>query len=332
MNVEAATTNSSFNYLIKIPPTYIRVLQESFIFAIEELHVDEKTNIRDALELQVEDELPQKEILLGYYRYVKYVEFRASCHLRSILAKRDKLLRIIDKAKNSISIEHIDSKICDLEALILEALMNGEFEDKQYFTREFNQLKQRREKLSSSLFDREEEKLSSLFDREEEERIRQIREAIEDAEDRLKFLEKEIQILRDSALEAEARFVKFRKKKDDAMQQIEELQRQYKVAVHACEEAIANKESIEKSYHDKMLLLSDCSSNGVLAHLYVASEDCVVLSRYCKNNVEKFMKRWNEDDEFRREYAKFNESSTITRFGSLDGARSHVSDKESPIQ
>ncbi|XP_012855889.1 PREDICTED: uncharacterized protein LOC105975257 [Erythranthe guttata] len=115
--------------------------------------------------------------------------------------------------------------------------------------------------------------------------------------------------------------VKFGKKNDDAMQQIEQLQHQYGVAARVCEEAIANKESIEKSYRDKMLLLGDCSSDAVLAHLYVASADRVGLSRYCKNNVEKFMKCWNRDEEFRREYAKFNESSTITRFGSFDGAR-----------
>ncbi|XP_012855891.1 PREDICTED: uncharacterized protein LOC105975259 [Erythranthe guttata] len=121
--------------------------------------------------------------------------------------------------------------------------------------------------------------------------------------------------------------MKFLNKKDDAMQRVEELQCQYKVATHVCEEAIANKESIEKSYRDKMLLLGDCSSNRVPAHLHVASADRVGLS-HCKNNVEKFMKWWNEDEEFRREYAKFNESSTITRFGSLDGTNSLVPDKE----
>ncbi|KAL7122115.1 hypothetical protein ACP275_01G025800 [Erythranthe tilingii] len=298
-------TTNSFNYLIKIPPTYIRALQKSVIFAIEELQVDEKKNIRDALELQVEDELSHKEILAAYYNYAEGVEVGASLILSSRLKERDELLSIIDKAKNSISIEHIDSKICDLQDL-----MSVEFEDKHRFTRQFNQLKRRREKLSS------------LFDTEVE-----IREAIEDAEDRLKFLEKEIQNLGDSDVEAEARFMKFLNKKDVAMQRVEELQRQYKVATHVCEEAIANKESIEKSYRDKMLLLGDCSSNGVPAHLHVASADRVGLS-HCKNNVEKFMKWWNEDEEFRREYAKFNESSTITRFGSLDGTNSLVPDKE----
>ncbi|KAL7159387.1 hypothetical protein ABFS83_01G024200 [Erythranthe nasuta] len=304
MNFKAATTNS-FSYLIKIPPTYIRALQKSVLLAIEELQVDEKKNIRDALELQVEDELSHNKILNPYYDYAEGVEVGASLVLSSRRKERDELLRTIDEVKNSISIEHIDSKICDLEAS-----MSVEFEDEHRFTRQFNQLKRRREKLSS------------LFDTEVE-----MREAIEDAEDRLKFLEKEIQILGDGDLEAEARFMKFLKKKDDAVQRVEELQRQYKVAAHVCKEAIANKESIEKCYRDKMLLLGDCSSNGVPAYLHVASADRVGLS-HCKNNVEKFMKWWNEDEEFRREYAKFNESSTITRFGSLDGTNSLVPDKE----
>ncbi|KAL7122137.1 hypothetical protein ACP275_01G026700 [Erythranthe tilingii] len=133
------------------------------------------------------------------------------------------------------------------------------------------------------------------------------------------IVRKEIEILKESALEAKATAVKFRKKNDDAMEQIEELQRHYGVAARVCEEAIAKKETIEKSYHEKMSLLCDCGLNAVLDHSYVASADRVGLSRYCKNNVEKFMKWWNEDEEFRREYARHVQRK-------FRRGRSHVAD------
>ncbi|KAL7159398.1 hypothetical protein ABFS83_01G024500 [Erythranthe nasuta] len=132
--------NLSFSYLIKIPPTYIRTLQE--LFAIEELQFDEKTKFRDALELQVEDKL------VSFQRY--------------------KL--------------------------------------------EINQLKRRRDNLSS---------------REEDDKgIKQILELKEEAEESLKIAQNEIGIIRERALEAKATMVKFGKKNDDAMQQIEQLQYQ----------------------------------------------------------------------------------------------------------
>ncbi|KAL9159348.1 hypothetical protein ABFS82_08G127700 [Erythranthe guttata] len=42
------------------------------------------------------------------------------------------------------------------------------------------------------------------------------------------------------------------------------------------------------------------------------------------------MTRWNKDEVLRRQYAEFNESSTMYRFGSLDGCLVDP-DYESPI-
>ncbi|KAL7102643.1 hypothetical protein ACP275_08G131300 [Erythranthe tilingii] len=297
MNIEVAATES-FRYLIKFPPISRDSLHESLLRAIEELQIDEKTKTRDAIQLQIEEKLADNEILGVYYDFLKLKDINASGLLKAKLIEIDHLQSIVTKVGNALSIVHINNQICDLENKIKHDVLALE--------------SQRREKLSSS---------SSFFDII----VRQYREVREEAEEFLKVvLRKELAILTDSSIKAKAAVTEFKKKCDDAAEQVEKLQANYRAASDVCIEAIAIKENMKKKYCEKIAMFAECLSDTDFAPITnEIPSDPMQLSRYCKHNVENFMQRWNKWYRLRVEYAKYNESSTMNRFGSLDGCSLH---------
>ncbi|KAL8062998.1 hypothetical protein ABFX02_01G000100 [Erythranthe guttata] len=161
---------------------------------------------------------------------------------------------------------------------------------------------------------------------------RRYREVREEAEEFLKVvLRKELAILTDSSIKAKAAVREFKKKIDDAAEQVEKLQANYRAASHVCIEAIAIKDNMKKKYCEKIAMFAECLSDTDFAPITnEIPSDPMQLSRYCKHNVENFMQRWNKWYRLRVEYAKYNESSTMNRFGSLDGCSLHP-DYETPF-
>ncbi|PPS11651.1 hypothetical protein GOBAR_AA08986 [Gossypium barbadense] len=47
--------------------------------------------------------------------------------------------------------------------------------------------------------------------------------------------------------------------------------------------------------------------------------DKMALQNFCINQADKFMDLWNNNDEFRKEYVRCNERSTLWRLSTLDG-------------
>ncbi|KAG4203933.1 hypothetical protein ERO13_A04G016175v2 [Gossypium hirsutum] len=45
----------------------------------------------------------------------------------------------------------------------------------------------------------------------------------------------------------------------------------------------------------------------------------MALQNFCINQADKFMDLWNNNDEFRKEYVRCNERSTLWRLSTLDG-------------
>ncbi|EYU43309.1 hypothetical protein MIMGU_mgv1a020928mg [Erythranthe guttata] len=137
----------------------------------------------------------------------------------------DYLQSIVTKAGNALSIDGIKNQICDLENKIKHDVLALEVRKK--LKREISRLSQRREKLSSS----------SFFDIKDEDGIRQYREVVS---------RKELDIFNESSIKAKAAVTEFKKKYDDAAEQVEKLQANYIAASDVCIEAIAIKDNMKK--------------------------------------------------------------------------------------
>ncbi|KAL9171768.1 hypothetical protein ABFS82_03G002400 [Erythranthe guttata] len=120
------------------------------------------------------------------------------------------------------------------------------------------------------------------------------------------------------------------KRYDDAIKQINQLQALYRAANDVHQVAYAKWQSLSEKLYEKSKHCFDCIEDKAFARKYASARNTKGLSRVCMDNVESFMKLWNKDDEFRREYVRFNGRSTITRLETLDG-RSLGPDEVPPV-
>ncbi|KAK4389982.1 Proton pump-interactor 1 [Sesamum angolense] len=299
-----------FNFLIRIPRFDDDSLREQIRLA--KLHVDEKTKLRDAIQVQIQEKRANSQIHGIDYEYAK-VEGRSARKLvRSKRMEIESLQSVINKAKNALSVDDIDSQIYNMEHMIQHETLP--LKEEKQLIREIKQLKQLREQLSSNMGTQDE--------------IKQALEQREEIEDRLKILRKELDILKNKVLKAEAAAAEAEKKYDGENKKVKELQAQFRAADDV-RQAYVQLQSLRKELSKTHKHFFKYKDDAAVANNYAFSRDTEALYRLCMNHVENFMELWNTNVEFRREYARFNRRSTVRRFGTLDG-RSLGPDEKPP--
>ncbi|KAL0440542.1 UNVERIFIED_CONTAM: Proton pump-interactor 1 [Sesamum latifolium] len=291
------TKTKPFNFLVRVPRFDDDSLREQIRLA--KLHVDEKTKLRDAIQVQIQEKRANSQIHGIDYEYAK-VEGRSARKLvRSKRMEIESLQSVINKAKNALSVEDIDSQIYNMEHMIQHETLP--LKEEKQFIREIKQLKQLREQLSSNMGTQDE--------------IKQALEQREEIEDRLKILRKELDILKDKVLKAEAAAAEAEKKYAGENKKVKELQAQFRAADDVRQAAYAQLQSLRKELskkHKHFFKYKDDAAVANIMHLAGIQRHFIVC-------VENFMELWNTNVEFRREYVRFNTRSTFRRFGTLDG-------------
>ncbi|KAG8377186.1 hypothetical protein BUALT_Bualt08G0002000 [Buddleja alternifolia] len=342
-NEDTGNSHSS-NISMASPKSYCAVLidrLEAEQIRLAKLHVDEKTELRDAIQIQIQEKRANSQIYCVDYKYAKAKYRSARTLVRSKRIEIDYLQSVINKAKYALTVEDIDRRrIYNMEHMIQHntLLLNEE----KLLIREIKQLKQLRKQLSSNLGSQDE--------------IKQAFEKREEAEEHLRV--QELDILKDSVLKAEAAVAEAVKKHDHENKKLKELQAQFKAAADFRQEESLRKELLKKlgprshNSPETSAALENRARSGeskgglggwdleqallqvqdivAAASNYAFSSDRDALYLLCKNHVENFMELWNTSDEFRREYVMFNTRSTLGRMGTLDG-RSLGPDEEQPI-
>ncbi|PIN08568.1 hypothetical protein CDL12_18857 [Handroanthus impetiginosus] len=314
MNGEEASIKTKlkpFNFLIRVPRFDDKSLREQIRLA--KLHVDEKTKLRDAIQVQIQEIRANSQIHGIDYEYAKAEGRGVRKLVRSKRMEIDSLQAVINKAKNALSIEDIDSQIHNMEHMIQHETLP--LKEEKQLIREIKQLKQLREQLSSNMGSQDE--------------IKQALEQKEEVEERLKILRKELDILKDRVLKAEALAMEAEKKYDHENKKVKELQAQFRAADDVRQAAYAQWQSLRKELSKKSKHFFKYKDDAAVASNYAFTRDTEALYHLCTNHVDNFMELWNMNEEFRREYVKFNARSTIRRFGTLDG-RSLGPDEEPP--
>ncbi|KAL8058885.1 hypothetical protein ABFX02_03G051000 [Erythranthe guttata] len=306
------TKPKPFNFLVRVPRFDDENLREQIRLA--KLHVDEKTKLREAVQVQIQEKRANAQIHGIDYEYAKGEARSARKLVRSKRVEIDSLQAVINKAKNALSIEDIDSQMYNMERMIQHETLP--LKEEKQLIREIKQLKQIREQLSSNIGSQDE--------------INQALEQREEVEERLKILRKELDVLKGRVLKAEAVATEAEKKYDDENKKVRELQTQFRAANDVRQEAYAQWQDLRKELSEKTKHFFKYKDSAALANNYAFTRDREALYRLCFNNVENFMELWNTSEEFRTDYVKFNARSYVRRFGTLDG-RALGPDEEPPI-
>ncbi|XP_012832809.1 PREDICTED: proton pump-interactor 1 isoform X2 [Erythranthe guttata] len=306
------TKPKPFNFLVRVPRFDDESLREQIRLA--KLHVDEKTKLREAVQVQIQEKRANTQIHGIDYEYAKGEARSARKLVRSKRVEIDSLQAVINKAKNALSIEDIDSQMYNMERMIQHETLP--LKEEKQLIREIKQLKQIREQLSSNIGSQDE--------------INQALEQREEVEERLKILRKELDVLKGRVLKSEAVATEAEKKYDDENKKVRELQTQFRAANDVRQEAYAQWQDLRKELSEKTKHFFKYKDSAALANNYAFTRDREALYRLCFNNVENFMELWNTSEEFRTDYVKFNARSYVRRFGTLDG-RALGPDEEPPI-
>ncbi|KAL6509907.1 hypothetical protein OROGR_022395 [Orobanche gracilis] len=295
------TRKIPFNFLVRVPRFDDDSLREQIRLA--KLNIDEKTKLRDAIQVQIQEKRASTQIHGIDYEYAKGEGRNARKLVRSKRLEIDSLQSLINKAKNALSIKDIDSQMYNLEHMIQHETLP--LKEEKQIIREIKQLKQLREQLSYNMGSQDE--------------IKQALEQRGEVEERLKVLRKELDILKDKVLKAEASAVEAEKKYDDENKKVKELQAHFRAAADIRQAAYFQWQSLRKELSKKRQHYFKYKDDAAVASNLVFSRDTEELYRLCINNVENFMELWNTNNEFRNDYVKFNARSTVRRFGTLDG-------------
>ncbi|CAI9777120.1 unnamed protein product [Fraxinus pennsylvanica] len=309
-SIEAVT--KPFNFLIRIPRFNDEELREQIMHA--QLQVEEKTKIRDAIRLQIQKKRANCQTHGIEYEAAKLEDRAARKLVRSKRLEMDSLQSVINRAKNATSIEDIDSRIHNMEHVMQHETLP--LKEEKQFIREIKQLKQLREQLSSNMGNQDE--------------IQQALDQREQVAERLKELKKELDSLKGKVLKAEAAVMAAGKKYEDENKKVKELQDQFRAADEVRQAAYAQLASLKKDFFDKNKHFRMYKDAAAAASDYAFGKNREALTRHCVDQVEKIMELWNTNEDFRKEYVKYNERSTVRRLGTLDG-RSLGPDEKPPI-
>ncbi|GMI63754.1 hypothetical protein HRI_000044700 [Hibiscus trionum] len=291
----------SFNYLIKVPRYNDEDLKEKIRLA--NICVDEKTQSRDAIRIEMQSMRATCKEYGNDFNAAVSLEREARDLHRS---KRQE----IESMQSVMDIEDIDVKIRNLEHTIQHETLP--LKDEKNFIREIKQLKQTREKLSSTM-GRQDEMQQGL-----------------DRKERLKSLKKEADQLKANVLKAEAVTKAAKRKYYDESEKLNKLQSRFKAADNIQQEAYAQMRSLKKQSYEKSKHFWQYKDDLNTASDLALKGSREAFHSFCTNQVEKFMDLWNKNDEFRKEYVRCNARSTIRRLRTLDG-RALGPDEEPPV-
>ncbi|KAL2489527.1 proton pump interactor 1 [Forsythia ovata] len=229
--VEAVTRPFSF---VRILNFNERKLSEQIKHA--QLEVDEKTKLRGAIQLEIQKTRAKCQTHgVGYE--ASMIENKAARNLvRLKHSEIDSLHSVINRANNVMTIEDLDSRICNMEHMIQHETLPLKEEKK--LIREIKQQKQQREKLFRSMGSQDE--------------IQQALDKREEVEERLKILKNELDGLKDMISKTKEAAMAADRKREDENRKAEELKAQFRAADDIRQAAYAQLQSLRKEHIEKV--------------------------------------------------------------------------------
>ncbi|XP_028550225.1 titin homolog isoform X2 [Dendrobium catenatum] len=288
--------------LIKIPRFTQRVINDEHQAKITDAHaqVDEHTRRRDSLKAELDN---MRKVLSDCFHKrdsTNEEEKKAKALVNAKRLEMDSIQTVISKGKTAASFLDIISRIHTLEYKMQHETIS--LKDEKKYLHELNQLKNERELHPFN-------KCSQL---EIDDALKQK----ETAESSFKILKKEFDTLRNAHLKADEYLKSVSKSYIDQFNKVKEHEQKWKTANDFRQNAYKNLHGLKS---DKMEHYWKYMDDRQVAKKYASSKDKEALERHCTEQVERIMRLWNEDDDFRKQYVESNLNNTLRKFGTLDG-------------
>lgn len=233
-NKGAEVEKRPFYFLIRIPRYDDENLKEEIKQA--QLHVEEKTKSRDAIRSKIQMKRATCKEYFDKFEAARSEERAARDLFKAKRKEMDSVQLMINKVKNAISIEDLDYKIRNMEHSMEHETLP--LKEEKQFIREIKQLKQLREQLSSSLGKQDE--------------VQEALDQKDHVEQSSKVLRKEMDLLRENLLKAEAVTQVAKKKFNEENNMLNEILYQFRAADDIRQEAYAHLQGLRKKQYEKV--------------------------------------------------------------------------------
>ncbi|KAF3788924.1 Proton pump-interactor 1 [Nymphaea thermarum] len=287
--------------IIRIPRPVDNKLKEQIRQA--QVQVDDLTQKRDAINGLVQSKQGARHEIWEKLRAAKS-ELRAARDSQQ--AKRKEMESIqsaMSRMKTATSVEEYDERILSMQHRLEHETVP--LKEEKQLIREIKQLKLARDKLSIDMGRQSE--LDEVFDRKDE------------IEGNLKLLEQEFDSIRKELVRTDAQTKAIEKELHSLDEEVNRLRAQVASANDVRQVAYHNLRNLKKQEYEKHTLFYQNRTDIQIAHQHANMKDREAVASHCLDQVERMMDLWNNNDDFRREYIKNNEFSTLRRLGTLDG-------------
>ncbi|KAK8460065.1 hypothetical protein SEVIR_2G267800v4 [Setaria viridis] len=299
-------------YMIKIP----RFAGEDLWAKTQaaQAHLDQLTQERDAINRRKQ----KQKAVCDQYREQLEAARRKEREARAAHGDKkndlNSLRSVIGKMNQANSIEEIDELIVTKERTMQHETISLRAE--KALIKEINDLKAQRKQLSSNIGSKAE--INEAFDQKDH------------IHERHKALKKDSDVLFTNLKSLEENTRKILKSFEDERTALRKLNEEYRAANELRQKAYSEWSELKAEPWKKNQYFFTYRDNRKTAEDFKISADMNKLKSYCKDQIERFMVMWNENEDFRKQYVEANKFSTLRRLGTLDG-RKLGPDEDPPV-
>ncbi|GLJ22703.1 hypothetical protein SUGI_0427600 [Cryptomeria japonica] len=309
---EAEVPKKTFYCLAKIPRHVDNKIKVQIRLA--QLQLDEKTQSRDFIKAAIQMKRASREQMLNRLKAARQEERTIREAIRSKRQDMDPLQIALNKIRNASSAEEYDDKIYQMQYRIEHESMP--LREEKQLLRDIKQMKISRDELFANTGSHSE--LEEAFDN------------IDTIQERIQFLGQQLESLKRQASQAEKNTLVIQKDFEALNDDLRQLQVQWSAADGVRQDAYENLRVLKKQEYERNNEFYQNKSDIQEAKQYALAGERDALDKLCSNQVNWIIEMWVKNADFRREYMKDNERSTLRRLETLDG-RSLGPDEEPPL-
>ncbi|RLN33125.1 uncharacterized protein C2845_PM03G01730 [Panicum miliaceum] len=268
-------------------------------------HLDQLTQKRDAINRRKQEQ----KAVCDEYREKLEAARREEREARAAHGDKkndlNSLRSVIGKMHQAKSIEEIDELIVMKERTMQHETISLNAE--KQLLKEINDLKAQRKQLSSNMGSKAE--INEAFNQKDH------------IHERHKALKKDSDVLFTNLKSLEENSRKILKSFEDEKIAHRKLTEEYRAANELRQKAYSEWSELKAEPWKKNQYFFMYRDDRKAAEVYKTSGDMYGLQSYCNDQIERVMKMWNENEDFRKQYVEANKFSTLRRLGTLDGRR-----------
>ncbi|CAL5082125.1 unnamed protein product [Urochloa decumbens] len=290
-------------YMIKIP----RFAGEDIWAKTQaaQAHLDRLTQERDAINRRKQEQRAVCDQYREKLEAARQEEREARAAHGEKKSDLNSLRSVIGKMHQANSIEEIDEMIAMKERNMQHVTISLKAE--KALLKEIADLKAQRKQLSSNIGSKAE--INEAFDQKEH------------IHERHKVLKKDSDVLFTNLKSLEENTRKIFKSLDDERAALRKLNEEYRVANELRQKAYSEWSELKQEPYKKNQYFFAYKESRNVAETFKMEGDVRRLQSHCRDQIERVMEMWNENEDFRKQYVEANKISTLKRLATPDGRR-----------